>query len=192
MGPSTRPHTYSTRSWRTTAATIWGGGFASGGVATDSAFNLIGNAGSAGGLVNGVNGNIVGADPKLGPLADNGGPTQTMALLPGSPALNAGSNALIPAGVTTDQRGGTFSRIWGGGTVDIGAFEVQDDPPTITGAPDVTVNEGSTPINVGGYDDPQGGDTVTVTASLGTLTYGLATWFWYYTPSDSTNGPTTV
>jgi hypothetical protein len=40
--------------------------------------------------------------PKLGPLADNGGPTPTMALLPGSPANNAG--ALAP-GITTDQRG---------------------------------------------------------------------------------------
>src|SRR5262249_52026929 len=95
-------------------------------VATDSAFNLIGNAGSAGGLVNGVNGNIVGVDPKLGPLAYNGGPTQTMALLPFSPALNAGGNALIPPGVTTDQRGNARIRA---NTVDIGAFEVQDDGP---------------------------------------------------------------
>src|SRR5262249_20092218 len=36
----------------------------------------------------------------LGPLQDNGGPTQTMALLLGSPALDAGSNALVPAGLT--------------------------------------------------------------------------------------------
>ena len=45
-----------------------------------------------------------------------------MALLPGSPAIDAGNNALIPAGITTDQRG--FTRIVNG-TVDIGAFEVQ-------------------------------------------------------------------
>ena len=43
-------------------------------------------------------------DPDLGPLADNGGPTQTMALLAGSPAIDAGDNNLIPAGVATDQR----------------------------------------------------------------------------------------
>ena len=43
-----------------------------------------------------------------------------MALLPGSPAIDAGNNALIPAGVTTDQRG--LPRIVNG-TVDIGAFE---------------------------------------------------------------------
>ena len=43
---------------------------------------------------------ITFTDPLLGPLADNGGPTETMALLPGSPAIGAGSNC--PA---TDQRG---------------------------------------------------------------------------------------
>ena len=93
-----------------------------------SAFNLIGTGG-AGGLTNGVKGNKVGvADPKLGPLASNGGPTQTIVLLSGSPAINAGSNAKAvgPDGkpLTTDQRGGGFPRI-AGGTVDIGAFEVQ-------------------------------------------------------------------
>jgi predicted outer membrane repeat protein len=41
-------------------------------------------------------------DPQLGPLADNGGPTQTMALLPGSPAIDAGDDGACPE---TDQRG---------------------------------------------------------------------------------------
>ena len=92
-----------------------------------SAYNLIGTGGS-GGLVNGINGNQVGvADPGLGPLADNGGPTQTIALLPGSPAIDAGSNALAVdpttgQPLTTDQRGPGFLRIVNG-TVDIGAFE---------------------------------------------------------------------
>ncbi|MCB1921848.1 MAG: right-handed parallel beta-helix repeat-containing protein, partial [Candidatus Competibacteraceae bacterium] len=58
----------------------------------------------------------------IGPLADNGGPTQTHALVAGSPAINAGDNSLIPAGITTDQRGDGFPRIVGG-TVDIGAIE---------------------------------------------------------------------
>jgi hypothetical protein len=92
----------------------------SGTVRADSSFNLIGQGGN---LTNGVNGNIVGVtDAKLGPLANNGGPTQTMALLPGSPAIDAGSNANVPAGVTTDQRRTGFPRIVNG-TVDIGAFE---------------------------------------------------------------------
>ena len=59
-------------------------------------------------------------NPLLAPLGNYGGPTQTMALLPGSPAIDAGNNALIPAGVTTDQRG--LARIVDG-VVDIGAFE---------------------------------------------------------------------
>ena len=80
--------------------------------------NLIGTGGS-GGLVNGVNGNIVGvANPLLAPLGNYGGPTQTIALLPGSPAIDAGSNALAVG--TTDQRGQSYV-----GTVDIGAFESQ-------------------------------------------------------------------
>ena len=45
---------------------------------------------------------LINTDPLLGPLANNGGPTQTMALLPGSPAIDAG---VTVAGVTTDQRG---------------------------------------------------------------------------------------
>jgi hypothetical protein len=62
----------------------------------------------------------VTADPGLGPLQDNGGPTPTLALLPGSPAIDSGRNDLLPAGVTTDQRGDP--RIVQG-TVDLGAFE---------------------------------------------------------------------
>jgi filamentous hemagglutinin family protein len=58
-------------------------------------------------------------DPKLAPLANNGGTTQTHALLQGSPAIDAGNNTGVAA---TDQRGST--RIVGG-KVDIGAFESQ-------------------------------------------------------------------
>jgi hypothetical protein len=56
-------------------------------------------------------------DPKIGPLSDNGGPTPTVALLPGSPAIDAGNNALAPA---TDQRG--YPRPFGA-AADLGAFE---------------------------------------------------------------------
>src|SRR5262245_45354876 len=62
--------------------------------------------------------NTIAAGPALGPLQVNGGPTPTYALLPGSTAIDAGSNALVPAGVTTDQRGPGFPRI-AAGTVDI-------------------------------------------------------------------------
>jgi len=59
-------------------------------------------------------------DPMLGPLQDNGGPTETHALLPGSPAINR-----IPwfdCEVETDQRGEPRP---GGTMCDVGAFEVQ-------------------------------------------------------------------
>jgi hypothetical protein len=56
-------------------------------------------------------------DPKLGPLADYGGPTLCMALLSGSPAIDSGGSAGLPA---TDQRG--FARPFGAGP-DMGAYE---------------------------------------------------------------------
>ncbi len=62
------------------------------------------------------------ASINLGPLANNGGPTETMALLAGSTAINAGNNAHVPLLLTTDQRGTGFARIKFG-TVDVGAFE---------------------------------------------------------------------
>ena len=60
-------------------------------------------------------------DPRLGPLADNGGPTLTVLPLPGSRAINHGSVSVVPAGITTDQRG--LPRI-SRGAVDIEAVEV--------------------------------------------------------------------
>ena len=61
--------------------------------------------------------NIINTDPLLGPLQNNGGFTQTMALLPGSPAIDAGDDANCPA---TDQRGVTRPF---GSHCDIGAYE---------------------------------------------------------------------
>jgi len=61
-------------------------------------------------------------DAKLGPLADNGGPTLTIALGAGSCAIDAGP---ATPGVTFDQRGPPFSRKFGVAS-DIGAFEVQN------------------------------------------------------------------
>jgi hypothetical protein len=69
------------------------------------------------------NGNVFAANPKLGPLANNGGPTQTRALLPGSPAIDAGSADPV-ASIAFDQRGPGFPRVVGP-TTDIGAFEGQ-------------------------------------------------------------------
>jgi hypothetical protein len=85
--------------------------------------NLIGNGEGETAFINGVNGDIVGTSanpisPLLGSLQNNGGFTETMALLPGSRAIDAGSN---PLGLRLDQRG--FNRSIS--QTDIGAFESQ-------------------------------------------------------------------
>ena len=76
--------------------------------------NLIGTGGS-GGLTSAGNNRVGVTNPGLGPLGDYGGPTQTIPLLPGSPAIAHGS------GVTgvTDQRGFAIDSP----TPDIGAFQ---------------------------------------------------------------------
>ena len=66
-------------------------------------------------------------DPMLLPLADNGGPTWTMALASGSPAIDAGNNV---ANLSYDQRGAGFARVIGA-AADIGAYELQSTPDVI-------------------------------------------------------------
>ncbi len=63
-------------------------------------------------------GDLTTADPMLGPLTDNGGPAQTHALLPGSPAIDAGDNTACPE---TDQRGVVRPQ---DAACDIGAYEL--------------------------------------------------------------------
>lgn len=96
------------------------------GTITNSQSNLIGTDGGHA-IADNVDGNQVGTnvtplDPVIGSLASNGGPTETRALLAGSPAIDAGANSLSLA---NDQRGPGFPRARGA-AVDIGAFELQD------------------------------------------------------------------
>ncbi len=93
----------------------------------DSSYDLIGNGTGCFGPANSHNQVGTAArpiDPRLGPLAANGGPTPTLALLAGSPALNAGNPAppgsAAGACTATDQRG---ARRPGSTVCDIGAFE---------------------------------------------------------------------
>jgi hypothetical protein len=76
---------------------------------------------------------VLGIEPQLGPLADNGGPTRTMALAATSPAVNKGGG-----GLSTDQRGDqrpvaypgvANSSAAGANGADIGAYELQAPPP---------------------------------------------------------------
>lgn len=137
---------------------------------TDSlngSYNLIGDG--SGGLPHTITGN-----PLLGPLQNNGGPTPTMALLPGSPAIDAGSNGLAVDddghALTTDQRGTGFGRIVNG-TVDIGAFESSGFTIATTGGSNQSTAAGTafasplgvqvTPNHAG---DPVAGGVITFTA----------------------------
>jgi hypothetical protein len=133
-----------------------------------SAYNRIGTGGS-GGLVNGVNGNQVDvANPGLDPngLRNNGGPTQTIAVLPGSPAIGAGSDTIPCVTVpTTDQRGVPRPS----NSIDIGAFQDRGFPLTIVrgSSPQrTTVNtEFSNPpavIVTSKYGDPVAGGVLSV------------------------------
>ncbi|MCI0332111.1 MAG: hypothetical protein L0228_02655 [Planctomycetes bacterium] len=103
-------------------------------------FSLVGD--STGASITDNGGNVIGTselpiDALLGPLADNGGPTMTHALLSDSPAIDAGDPAAV-AGVggvpEFDQRGAPFERVRDGDApeevvIDIGAFEVQSFMP---------------------------------------------------------------
>ncbi|MCL4299763.1 MAG: CSLREA domain-containing protein [Anaerolineae bacterium] len=105
------------------------------GILTSAGYNLIGT--TAGCIITGdTTGNLTDQLPQLGPLADNGGPTLTHALNPGSPALDAGNPAGCTDnagnGLTTDQRGYARSVDGDGANgprCDIGAFESEARVP---------------------------------------------------------------
>jgi hypothetical protein len=159
---------------------------------TSQGNNLIGKSDGTNGFTNGVNGDQVGTagspiNPLLGALGNNGGPTQTHALLAGSPAIEAGNNAIVAADtldldgdlntaepIPFDQRGTNFPRTLDSAdanlvqTVDIGAYEahptIEDIANQIT-AQDTVKN---VPFNIG---DDTGAliSTVTATSSNTTL-----------------------
>ena len=90
------------------ANSVWGGDCSNSGTILTNIRNLVEDGTCAPSLT---------GDPKLGALADNGGPTQTLAVLAGSPAIDAGSDAICP---DTDQRGMPRPQ---GIRCDIGAYE---------------------------------------------------------------------
>jgi hypothetical protein len=110
----------------------------------------------SGGFFQGVNSknNLVGTvatplDPVIGPLANNGGPTLTHALLTGSPAIDYGINTVTP--LTSDQRGSPYVRVFdqavpqgpeSDGT-DMGAFELQPNPTAPAIVTSISINAGN-------------------------------------------------
>ena len=114
--------------------------FNNGGSFITHGYNVCSDNGS--GLLNGP-GDQINTDPMLGPLQNNGGPTLTHALLPGSPAIDAGDPNFTPP-PDYDQRGPGFVRVFNG-RIDVGSFEVQPTPtPTPTLTPTATATATST------------------------------------------------
>jgi hypothetical protein len=123
---------------------------------TSQGYNLIGN--NADTTITPTTGDQIGTaaspiNPQLAPLANNGGPTQTHALLANSPALDAGDNCVLTNicaspnpgfALTTDQRGTPFNRLVGN-RVDIGAFEFvpSNTPPTLSYASNPSTTYGT-------------------------------------------------
>ncbi len=115
---------------------------------SSSGFNLIGTGNATTSF--GQSTDIVNvANPLLGTLSNNGGPTRTHALLVGSPALDAGD---VSTTLANDQRGSGFTRLIGG-RVDIGSFELQAPTPTVN-------------LSVDNSSISEGGGTATFTATL--------------------------
>lgn len=102
-------------------------------IATMGAFTINGSNNLVTAAAAGVSlpGGTLQSDPRLWPLADNGGPTRTMALQVGSPAQDAGIN---PLNLASDQRGTGFARVLGA-AADIGAFEGTFAPAPVLPAP---------------------------------------------------------
>ncbi len=142
----------------------------------DASFSLIQVAPT--GAFTDSGGNIIGSDPLLGPLQDNGGPTLTRLPATGSPAINSGDPAIV-APPATDQRG--FARIVS--VIDMGAVEVDGGvvsiSPLATSVPEtagtvaITVTrsgagDGTASVDVGTVDGTAtaGGDYTAVTQTV--------------------------
>ena len=117
------------------------------------------------------------ANPSLGALANNGGPTQTHALLTGSDALDKGQSP----GPDTDQRGNprpvnitTINPATGGNDADIGAYEAQVDPVKLIVTTTADTGAGSLRQAITDAAGAAGDDTITFAASLNNMTITLA------------------
>jgi hypothetical protein len=113
------------------------------GTVTSDGYNL--SSDNGGGYLNGP-GDQINTNPMLDVLQNNGGPTFTHALLPGSPAIDTGDPNFMPPPLY-DQRGPGYPRV-ANGRIDKGSFEVQTGStpsPTPTPTPTPTATATTTP-----------------------------------------------
>jgi hypothetical protein len=123
-----------TNAYDTSASRITDGGY---NISSDASLNLSGTS-------------LKKTDPLVGSLADNGGPTQTIALQTNSPAINIIPSAVSPA---TDQRGVPRPQPLGG-LSDIGAYELVTRPAILTQPQSQTIAQGNNAtFTVGAFGD---------------------------------------
>ncbi|HEX2225023.1 MAG TPA: choice-of-anchor Q domain-containing protein, partial [Thermoanaerobaculia bacterium] len=147
------------------------------GSAVTGGYNILGNATGCFGFGPAFN-DLVGVNPQLAALADNGGGVSTRALLAGSPALNAGNPAAPGSGgnacAATDARGATRP---GGARCDIGAFE--QTTQCVNGGASLCLNDGRFRVTAA-WRTNQGqsgqGQAVRLTDDSG--------YFWFFDPAN--------
>jgi hypothetical protein len=122
-------------------------------------YDVVGNEGSCSFASN----SQTGVDPDLSPLAENGGPTETMAIASSSPAVGLGNPNTNPG---VDQRG--YAR---GSSPEVGSYQsgAQAVPVTLSALGNETVTEGKTPLTQGFTVTGAGGVAVTAASSNATL-----------------------
>lgn len=153
------------------------------GTLNSQGYNLIQN--TTGCTINGdITGNITGVSPNLGPLQDNGGPTFTHALLPGSPVIDAGNPAAPGSGgnacEATDQRGVARPQ---GAWCDMGAYEATPTTYTASGR---VIDNSSTPLAGVTVGAGAGGSLSATTNASGYYTItGLIAGTYTLTPTKS-------
>jgi len=154
------------------------------GSASSGGYNVVGNASNCLSFSPAKNDKVGTTasplDPKLGALAENGGPTPTQALLPGSPAIDAGNPAVPGTGgnacPATDQRGAPRPSTTSTPRCDSGAYEITSS--CLAGGGTLCLNEGRFKVTatwrtVNASGTAQG---VTLTGDTGYL--------WFFDPAN--------
>jgi CSLREA domain-containing protein len=158
------------------------------GTFTSQGFNLIGirdgSTGFATELADQTGAIASPLDPKLSGLQNNGGPTETSALLCGSPAIDKGSSEVQPGlFLIMDQRGAGFPRTFddpavpnaqGGNGTDIGAFERQQACAAPTPTPTPTPTPMTIQFSAANYSVGEGSSSVDINITRSGNTSGAA------------------